>query len=137
MLKMYQGLSFTPPDDYTFNKAELKFKVEDAKFKFNSIVLHGDAISFVGNGTADFDSNVRLQFFSFLPKNRIIPLPILNELIGEATKGWFRADVSGKLSDPVVNVRATSLIDDALKGLMPQQIFPIGQGTPPKGSRRQ
>ena len=138
MLKMYQGLSFTPPDDYTFNKAELNFKIDDAKFKFNSIVLHGDAISFVGSGTADFDSNVRLQFFSFLPKNRIIPLPILNELIGEATKGWFRADVTGKLSDPQVNVRATSPIDDVLKGLgdVPKQIFPIGQGAPPKGARR-
>ena len=141
MLKMYQGLSFTPPDDYTFNRAELNFNIANARFLFQSIMLHGDAISFFGQGTADFDSNVRLQFFSFLPKNRIIPLPILNELIGEATKGWFRADVTGKLSDPVVNVRATSpIIDEAIKTLQggnQQQIFPLGQGTPPKGSRRQ
>ena len=42
MLKMYQGLSFTPPDDYTFNKAELNFKIDDAKLfrKFRRLIGH-------------------------------------------------------------------------------------------------
>ena len=138
MLKMYQGLSFTPPDDYTFKSADLNYDIGNARFLFKSIVLHGDAISFVGEGTADFESNVKLKFYSFLPRNQI-PLPILHELVGEATKGWVRADVTGKLSDPIVKIRATSPIDDALKnllGAMQQPIFPIGQGMMPRGSER-
>ena len=139
MLKMYQGLSFTPPDDYTFKSAELNFDIRKSKFLFKPIVLRGDAISFVGEGTADFDSNVKLKFYSFLPRNQI-PIPILHELVGGATNGWVRADVSGKLSNPVVDIRATSPIDDALKnllGVLPQPIFPIGQGMMPKGASRQ
>ena len=138
MLKMYQGLSFTPPDDYTFKSAELNFVIQNSRFIFKPIALHGDAISFVGEGTADFDSNVKLTFYSFLPRNQI-PVPILHELVGEATKGWVRADVTGKLSDPVVNTRASSPIDDALKNLlraMQQPIFPIGQGMMLRGSER-
>ena len=134
MLKMYQGLSFTPPDDYTFKSAKLDFGVKKAQFQFKPIVLEGDAISFVGEGTADFDSSVRLKFYSFLPRSQV-PIPILHELVGGATSGWVRADVTGKLSNPVVNVRATSPIDDALKSLQP--IFPIGQGMLPKGASRQ
>lgn len=139
MLKMYQGLSFTPPDDYTFNRADLKFGIDQSQFRFNSIELHGDAISFGGDGWVDFDSNVRLKFVSFLPRNQI-PVPILHELVGEATKGWVRADVTGKLADPVVKIRATSPIDDALKNLLgpvPQRNFPIGQGMMPKETSRQ
>ncbi len=134
MLQMYQQLRFTPPDDYTFNRAELKFDIRDARFRFNSIELHGDAISFVGTGTADFESNVRLKFYSFLPRNQI-PIPILHELVGAATRGWVRADVTGKLSNPNVQINASSPIDDVLKTI-PQTIFPIGQGMVPKvGSR--
>lgn len=139
MLKMYQGLSFTPPDDYTFTSADLNFNIERSKFLFKPIVLEGDAISFVGEGSASFDNNVKLTFYSFLPRNQI-PLPILHELVGEATKGWVRADVSGKLSDPVVKVRATSPLDEALKnlqGVLPRQIFPINQGMMLKGTSRQ
>lgn len=118
MLKIYQGLSFTPPDDYTFNKADLKFGVENGQFRFSSIELHGDAISFGGNGWVDFDTNVQLKFVSFLPTKQI-PVPILRELVGEATKGWVHADVTGKLADPIVKIRATTPIDDALKNLFP------------------
>lgn len=135
MLKMYQGLSFTPPDDYTFKSAELNFNIDKARFVFNSIVLEGDAISFVGAGTTDFDSNVRLKFYSFLPRNQI-PIPILHELVGAATKGWVRADVTGKLSNPNVQVNPSSPIDDVLKAI-PQTVFPIGQGMMPKGTSRQ
>lgn len=135
MLKMYQGLSFTPPDDYTFNSAELNFDVRKAQFQFKSIVLNGDAISFVGAGTADFESNVRLKFYSFLPRNQI-PIPILHELVGAATKGWVRADVTGKLSNPNVQVNPSSPLDDVLRTI-PQTIFPMGQGMTPKGTIRQ
>jgi len=135
MLKMYQGLSFTPPDDYTFNSAELNFDIRKAQFQFKSIILNGDAISFVGTGSADFDSNVRLKFYSFLPRNQI-PIPILHELVGAATKGWVRADVTGKLSNPNVQINPSSQIDEALKAI-PQTIFPVGQGLLPKGTLRQ
>lgn len=135
MLKMYQGLSFTPPDDYTFNSADLNFDIRKAQFQFSSIVLNGDAISFVGAGMADFESNVRLKFYSFLPRNQI-PIPILHELVGAATRGWVRADVTGKLSNPNVQINASSPIDDVLKAI-PQTIFPIGQGMVPKGTSRQ
>lgn len=135
MLQMYQGLRFTPPDDYTFKSAELQFNIEKAQFQLNSIVLNGDAISFVGAGTADFESNVRLKLYSFLPRNQI-PIPILYELVGAATRGWVRADVTGKLSNPNVQINPSSPIDDVLRAI-PQTIFPMGQGLMLKGTSRQ
>ncbi|MFM9965828.1 MAG: hypothetical protein ACKV2Q_32000 [Planctomycetaceae bacterium] len=138
VLQMYRRLSLTPQDDYTFKSARLDFDIRFARFLFRSIVLEGDTISFVGRGTTDFDNNVKLDFYSFLGRSQI-PIPLLHELIGEATKGWVRINVTGKLSDPQVEVKGISPLDDALKnllGVLPQPVFPIGQGPLPKGTIR-
>ncbi len=139
VLQMYRGLSLTPPEDYTFKSARLDFDIRFARFLFRSIVLEGDTISFVGRGTADFENNVKLDFYSFLPRSQI-PIPLLHDLIGAATKGWVQIAVTGKLSDPQTKINAVSPLDDALKnllGIVPQPIFPIGQGMMPKGTNRQ
>ena len=105
---------------------------------FRSIVLEGDTISFVGKGMADFDNNVNLDFYSFLPRGPL-SIPILQDVIGAATKGWVRINVTGKLSDPQTKINTASPLDDALKNLLgiAPQVFPIGQGMMPKGVSRQ
>ena len=135
VLQMYRGLSLTPPKDYTFNSARLDFDIRFARFQFRSIVLEGDTISFVGRGTTDFDNNVNLDFYSFLPRGPL-SIPIISDVIGEATKGWVRIAVTGKLSDPKTEIKT---VDEALKnllGLWPQPVLPIKQGILPKGVER-
>ena len=137
VLKMYRQLSLTPPEDYTFKSAQLDFDIGFARFLFRSIVLEGDTISFVGKGTADFENNVNLDFYSFLPRGPL-SIPIIQDVIGAATKGWVRINVTGKLSDPQTRIYGASPLDDAFKAI-PQNIFPIpiGQGMLPKGVSRQ
>ncbi|MBC7819053.1 MAG: hypothetical protein IAG10_19360, partial [Planctomycetaceae bacterium] len=139
VLQMYHGLSLTPPEDYTFKSARLDFDIGFARFLFRSIVLEGDTISFVGRGTADFENNVNLDFYSRLPRSQI-PIPLLHDLIGAATKGWVQIAVTGKLSEPQTKIKAVAPLDDVLKifpGFVPPPISPIGQGFMPKGTSRQ
>lgn len=139
MLKMYQGLSFTPPSDYAFNQATLNFKINLARFIFTDIYLEGDTISFRGKGTADFDNNVNLEFYSRLSRNQV-PIPILHEVVGEATKGWVRIQVTGKLDNPRTKIETLQQLDGPLRlflGAIPQPIFPNRQGLLPRGPTRQ
>jgi hypothetical protein len=139
VLQMYRGLSLTPPENYAFNYALLDFRIQYSRFIFNNIRLDGSTLSFLGSGTVDFDSNVNLKMYSMLPRNQI-PIPLLHELVGEATKGWVQIDVTGKLSQPKTNVKAASPLDDALRNLqrfVPQPVLPIGQGLPLRAPVRQ
>lgn len=139
MLKMYQGLSFTPPSDYAFNQATLNFKINLARFVFTNIYLEGDTISFRGQGTADFDNNVNLEFYSRLSRNQV-PIPILHEVVGEATKGWVRILVTGKLDNPRTKIETLQQLDGPLRlflGGKTQPVFPSRQGLLPRSPTRQ
>jgi hypothetical protein len=137
ILQMYRNLSLAPPDDYTFKSARLDFDIAFARFLFRSIELEGDTISFVGKGMADFENNVNLEFYSRLPRGPL-SIPIIQDVIGAATKGWVRINVTGKLSDPQTKINAASPLDEAFRAI-PQTVFPIpiGQGMMPKGVGRQ
>lgn len=139
VLQMYRQLSLAPPEDYTFKSARLDFDINLARFLFRSIVLEGDTISFVGKGTADFENNVNLDFYSLLPRGPL-SIPIIQDVIGAATKGWVRIKVTGKLSDPQIKTNTVPALDEALKnflGVFPQPIGPIRQGLLPKSGGRQ
>ncbi len=140
MLKMYQGLSFTPPSDHAFNQATLNFKIDRARFNFTDIVLEGDTIGFRGKGTADFDNNVNLEFYSRLSRNQV-PIPIVHDLVGEATKGWVRILVTGKLDNPRTKIETLQQLDGPLGiflgGGFPQPIFSNRQGVIPRDQSRQ
>lgn len=142
MLQMYRGLSFTPPEDYAFNEASLDFGIKFGRFICQRIRLDGDAIAFEGSGTVDFDSNTNLTFYSRMGRNQV-PIPIVHELVGEATKGWVRIFVTGKLSQPRTKIETLKGPDESLKDFFdflrtaPQPVFPIGQDLLPRGLGRQ
>ncbi len=113
----FKVLSFAPPDRTAFRYAFLDFVVGRQKFAFNTIDLAGDAISFRGRGTAGFDGSLNLDFYSMLPRHQL-PIPIVNAVIGEATKGWVGVEVRGKTSAPMARVKPVPAIDAALKNFL-------------------
>jgi hypothetical protein len=111
------------------------FNIKDTRFNFDRIFLEGDSVSFRGRGSVGFDSSLNLNFYSMLPRNQV-PIPIVHEILGEATKGWVGIKVRGKLSQPETRIEAVPLLEPALKnflGILPQPLLPIGQGLRPRG----
>jgi hypothetical protein len=136
MLEMYNQLSLARKDSM-FDFALFKFTVHDALFDFNQIVLDSETLKFRGYGQVAFNSDVQLQFISELGRNQV-PIPLLHELLGEATRGWVGVEVSGKLDRPRTKTIAAPLFNDVLKALMggtlPQPVFPVRQGSKPRGA---
>jgi hypothetical protein len=138
MLQMYGDLSFSASrNDYVFNQAFLDFGIQYGRFNFKRIQLNGDTIGFEGSGNVDFDNNANLTFYSRLGRNQV-PIPIVHELVGEATKGWVRIQVSGRLDQPRTKIETLQRPDETLRNffrVLPQPM--LSQEFLPRGFGRQ
>lgn len=114
MVQIFQVLSLGSPDKTAFHTAFADFQVRQEQFLFDTIDFVGETISLRGRGTARFDGRLHLDFYSMLSRSRV-PVPILRDLIGQATAGWVGIEVRGKVDDPVARVRQVPQLDDTLK----------------------
>ena len=103
-----------PPNNAAFRDAFLDFNVAGGQFQFNRIDLVGDTLSLRGRGTARFDGKLKFEFYSMLPQSRL-PIPLLNVVLGEATKGWVGVEVGGTVDNPVAKVKPVPQLDEAMK----------------------
>ena len=116
VVQIFNVLSFIPPDKTAFRQALFAFSIGGGLVHFDHIDLVGDSINLLGRGTVNFDGNVRLDFASRMGR-RSLPIPILREVISEATKGAVGVVVRGTLETPISEVRSLPQMDDALRRL--------------------
>ena len=139
VLEMYDKLNLTQKDS-TFDSALFDFTIHDALFDFKQIILDSKTLKFSGYGAVRFNSEVDLKFFSELGRNQI-PIPLLHELLGEATRGWVGIEVTGKLDRPQTKTIPVPVLNEFLKALiggnLPQPSFQIRQGNLPRSPVRQ
>jgi hypothetical protein len=115
IMQIFKRLSFDPTtDNNAFHYAMADFSVASKTFDFKSIDLVGDSIRLHGQGTARFDGNLDLEFYSMLPRQSRT-IPFFDWAVGEATKGWVGVTVKGPVGAPVANFRAAPQLDDAMK----------------------
>ncbi len=139
VLEMYDKLNLTQKDS-TFDSALFDFTIHDALFDFKQIILDSKTLKLSGYGAVKFNNDIALMFYSELGRNQI-PIPLLHQLLGEATRGWIGFKVTGKLDRPQTETIAVPVVDEFLKaligGTLPLPSFQIRQGTLPRGPVRQ
>lgn len=117
LVQMFKVLRFDPnyADFKTaFHYADLNFQVRNSLFDFSSIDLVGDAISLRGFGFVRFDGAMMLDFYSMIPRNQL-PIPILHEIVGQMSQGWYRVEVRGVVGNPEVRAKPVPQVEDTLK----------------------
>ena len=129
IVSIFKILKFLPPDKTAFDYAMVNFDVGNSQFSLRQIDLVGNAMSLRGRGVVRFDGKLDLEFFSSMGRNQIA-IPIVQQLVGEATKDWVGVEVHGTTSDPVPTVKAVPRLDEALKRF-------LGAFEPPRAPTRQ
>ena len=81
------------------------------------IALEGEAISLYGNGWMSFDEELDLDFYSLAGKQRLA-IPLINQVVAEASKGLLRIDVAGSLDQPRVNGTAFPELDGTMERIL-------------------
>ncbi|MAT16819.1 MAG: hypothetical protein CMJ46_16290 [Planctomyces sp.] len=110
-VQMFNELGGLIPQDKTaFKTAFAEFDILQKQFRFNQIRLQGDAIGMYGYGTARFDGQLNLDFYSRVPRNNL-PLPLVNEVVNMASRDFIGVKVRGNVNRPVVT------FDNALQRL--------------------
>jgi len=108
------------PDRNAFGSSVVDFRIEGPRAYLDNIELAGDAISLVGAGEIDFDSNINLTFRSIMGDAET-QLPAMKRLLGGASGQFLLVHVDGTLADPVTTTEAFPTLAAALQRLQAQR----------------
>jgi len=116
MISLLKILSNSPPNRTAFSKSDVDFRIEGEHIYFDRIDFSGDAISLLGKGEMDFESNIRLTFGAIVGRGEL-NLPILREIVGGASKQIMTIRVSGSLQNPETRKEAFPGVNQVLQQL--------------------
>ena len=71
MIAMLKILSFREPSPTAFSKADVQFQIRGNHIYLSPIDFNGDAISLLGQGQMDFQSNINLAFHAVVGPQRV------------------------------------------------------------------
>jgi len=108
------------PDRNAFGSSLVDFRIEGPHAYLDTIELSGDAISLVGTGEIDFESNLRLSFRSIMGDAET-QLPAMKRLLGGASGQFMLIHVDGTLAEPVTTTEAFPTLAAALQKLQTQR----------------
>jgi hypothetical protein len=117
MLKM---LRIKSPDLNAFGSSIVDFRIEGPRAYLDNIELSGDAISLVGNGEIDFDSNVHMTFRSIMGDSAT-QLPAMKRVLGGASGQFMLIHVDGTLPHPEMTSEAFPTLAAAIQKLQSQR----------------
>jgi len=113
------------PDRSAFTSSLVDFRIEGPRAYLDTIELSGDAISLVGAGEVDFDSNVRLTFRPLMGESAG-QLPVMKRVLGGAGGQFMLVHVDGTLAEPRTTTEAFPTLAAALQRLQSQGRAPGG-----------
>lgn len=120
VVSLLKILRVKAPDRNAFSSSVVDFRIEGPRAYLDNIELSGDAISLVGAGEVDFDSNVNLTFRSIMGDSET-QLPAVKRLLGGASGQFLLVHVDGTLAEPNATTEAFPTLAGALQRLQARQ----------------
>jgi len=132
MVQLLKVLSVRPPDATAFDRADMDFRVRGEHIVFDRLDFIGDAVSFYGKGEMDLQRQVRLNFYSLVGRSEL-NLPLIRNLVGEASQHILQIHMTGPLENPKITREAFPGVNEVLSRLQnpaPRRIPPTRNGRP-------
>lgn len=116
MVSLLKILRVKVPDRNAFSSSVVDFRVEGPHAYLDNIELSGDAISLVGNGEVDFDSNINLILRPIMGEAQT-QLPAMKRLLGGASGQFVLVHVDGTVAEPLTSTEAFPTLAAAVQRL--------------------
>ncbi|MFM8735115.1 MAG: AsmA-like C-terminal region-containing protein [Pirellulales bacterium] len=123
MVALLKILRVKSPDRNAFTSSLVDFRIEGPHAYLDTIELSGDAISLVGNGEIDFDSNVNLMLRPIMGEAQT-QLPAMKRMLGGASGQFMLVHVDGTLANPETTTEAFPTLAAAVQRLQSQRRGP-------------
>jgi hypothetical protein len=116
IVSMLKILRVRAPDRTAFGSSQVDFRIEGPRAYLDTIELSGDAISLVGAGEIDLDSNISLTFRPLMGESEN-QLPAIKRLLGGAGGQFLLVHVAGTLAEPITTTEAFPTLAAAVQRL--------------------
>jgi AsmA-like C-terminal region len=116
MISLLKILSIRAPDRNAFSTSSMDYHIEGEHIYFDRIDFNGDAISLLGKGEMDFQSNVKLIFSTRVGQAEL-DLPLIKQIYRGASEQVLQIYVGGTLQKPEIRKEAFPAVNQALQQL--------------------
>jgi hypothetical protein len=116
MISLLKILSIRPPDQNAFSDATIDYRIEGEHIYFDRIDFRGDAISLRGKGEMDWQSAIRLTFYTLVGRGEL-DLPLIKPLLRGASQQLVLIHVDGTLQEPKTSQETLPALSQALQQL--------------------
>jgi hypothetical protein len=140
MVRLLSILSVRLPDKTGFTNSDVEFVVTGDHIDLTKIEFSGDAISLVGKGQMNLNSDVQATLAAIVGRSDW-QWPVLKNMLGQASEQFMQIRVDGSLADPQIHREAFPAINQALEqlqaGMQPRaQPLPAPHAVRPAWGRR-
>lgn len=122
IVALLKVLRVKAPDRNAFKSSLVDFRIEGPHAYLDTVELAGDAVSLVGNGEIDFDSNVHLTFRSIMGDSEA-HLPVMKRMLGGASGQFMLIHVDGTLAAPEMTSEAFPSLNALVQRFQSQGIM--------------
>jgi hypothetical protein len=137
MIALLKVLNLRRPDTNAFSAGDVNYRIAGSHIYFDRLVFNGDAISLEGNGEADFQGDIAMNFHPVLGREdrKVV---VLKELLGGAGQEFMLIRVSGTLQDPRTEKEVFPTVNQALQQLTvgSQGLLPLDAENTPSAPRK-
>jgi hypothetical protein len=120
IVSLLKILRVRAPDRTAFGSSQVDFRIEGPRAYLDTIELSGDAISLVGAGEIDLDSNISLTFRPMMGESEN-QLPAMKRFLGGAGGQFVIVHVAGTLAEPITSTEAFPNLAAAVQKLQAQR----------------
>jgi hypothetical protein len=135
IVALLKVLNLKRPDTNAFTKSDVTFHIEGEHVILKNIEFSGDAISLVGDGEANLNTEINLKLQPIVGRSDL-QLPAWKRLMGGASEQIMQVHVTGTLGDPRSKREAFPTINQALQTIQtgmqqPNRSLPPPPDMPP------
>ncbi len=118
MIAVLKMLRARRPDRSAFSQSDIDFRIEGGHIYLDRIKFSGDAMSLVGEGEMNFQSDIRLRLHAMVGRGER-DLPLLHDLLSGASQQIMQIHVGGTLQNPETRREPFPGVARALQQLQP------------------
>ncbi len=134
MVALLSVLNLKRPNTTAFTTSDINFRVEGEHVYLKNIEFSGDAISLVGTGEMNLNTDINLRLQPIMGRSDM-QLPAWKKLMGGASEQLMQIQVTGTLADPKTKREAFPTLNQALQsiqaGMQPQDRHVPAEGMRP------
>ncbi len=116
MVQLLKILSVRAPDKTAFTQSDIDFRIQGDYVIFDRINFKGDAVSLLGRGQMNLDTQVNLTFRAEIGRGDW-QLPVVRTVLSEASNQVMQIHVDGTLDRPNIRREAFPGVNQALQQL--------------------